>query len=118
MRDYRLWLALAGLLLAGRLLYPVLAGDRSAPVRDDERQMMVFVCQETGEAFALRASNTIETNPKTGKATLLPGLYCDECTKWRISPPLDVLQQNPSARNCPVHKIPMNSNGPSPKPES
>jgi len=114
MRDYRLWLALGGLLVAGRLLYPVLAGERSSPVRDEERQKFVFVCQESGEAFVKRAQNTVETHPRTGRPTLMPGLYCEQCQKWRASPPLSVLQQNPSASLCPTHKTPMASDGPLP----
>ena len=114
MRDYRLWLALGGLLLAGRLLYPVLAGERSAPPREEERQTMVFVCHESGETFVLRARNTMETHPRTGKATLTPGLYCQQCGTWRASPPLEILQQDPGARNCPVHKSAMSSTGPAP----
>ncbi len=115
MRDYRIWLAIAGLALAGRLLYPALAGDRSAPVRDEELQTLVFVCSESGETFVMKAKNTTEVNPRTGKATLMPGLYCKECKKWRASPPLSVLQQNPSASMCSTHRIPMTTTGPMPK---
>ena len=115
MRDYRTWLAISGLLLAGRLLYPVLAGDHSAPVREDELQTLAFVCSESGETFVMRAKNTTETNPRTGKPTLMPGLYCDQCKKWRASPPLSVLQQNPSASLCPTHRSSMTTNGPVPK---
>ncbi len=114
MRDYRLWLALGGLLLAGRLIYPVLAGDRSTRVREEQRQNLVFVCRESGETFVMRAKNTTETHPRTGRPTLMPGLYCDQCQKWRASPPLSVLQQNPSASLCPIHKQPMTTDGPVP----
>lgn len=112
MRDYRLWLAIGGLLLAGRLIYPVLAGDRSWRVRDDERQNIVFVCRNTGETFIMRAKNTTEKHPRTGDATLMPGLYCEQCQKWRASPPMSVLQENPSARFCPTHRTPMSNEGP------
>ena len=114
MRDYRLWLALGGLLLAGRLIYPVLAGERFSRVRNEERPNLVFVCRESGETFVMRAKNAIETHPTTGKPTLMPGLYCDQCQKWRASPPLEVLQQNPSASLCPTHRKPMTTDGPIP----
>lgn len=114
MRDYRLWLALGGLLLAGRLMYPVLAGDRSSSVRDEERQNFVYVCRESGEAFVMRAKNPTETHPRTGQNTLMPGLYCQQCQKWRASPPLSVLQQNPSASLCPTHQTSMTNQGPIP----
>lgn len=114
MRDYRMWLAIGGLLLATRLLYPVLAGDRSSRVYEEERQNFVFVCRESGETFVMRAKNVTEQHPRTGQPTLMPGLYCGQCKKWRASPPLNVLQQNPSASLCPTHKIPMTNDGPAP----
>jgi hypothetical protein len=117
MRDYRLWLALGGLFLAGRLLYPVLAGERSAPVREEERQTFVFVCRESGETFVMRAQNTVENHPRTGKPTLVPGLYCQQCQKWRASPPVEVLQQSPAASVCPIHKAAMTNTGPAPTAE-
>jgi hypothetical protein len=114
MRDFRMWLAIGGLLLAGRLLYPVLAGERSSQVRDEYRQLFVFVCRESGETFVMRAKNAVETHPRTGQPTLMPGLYCEQCQKWRASPSLSLLQQNPSASLCPTHKTLMTNNGPLP----
>ena len=115
MRDYRVWLALGGLLLAGRLMYPILAGERSYKVREEDHPNFVFVCKESGEAFILRAKKELETNPRTGQPTLMPGLYCAQCGKWRASPSLSVLQQNPSASICPTHQVPMTTDGPLPK---
>lgn len=116
MRDYRVWIAIVGFLLAGRLIYPVLAGDRrSAPVREEELQQVVYVCQESGETFLLRAKACPEPNPKTGRATLMPGLYCPKCEKWRPSASLAVLQQNPAARLCPQHRMAMSTTGPVPE---
>lgn len=113
MRDYRIWLAIGGLLLAGKLIYPALAGDRYQ-VREQDHQNFVFVDKESGDTFILRVKNPIETNPVTGRQTLAPGLYCPQCQKWRASPPMEVLQQNPSASICPTHKIPMSGDGPVP----
>ena len=115
MRDYRLWLAVGGLLLAGRLLYPALAGDWSRPVRDEDLQQFVFVCRDSGETFVLRAKHSPEIHPRTGQPTLMPGLYCEQCRQWRASPPLEVLQQNASASWCAKHRVPMTSNGPKPQ---
>ncbi|MBS0203808.1 MAG: hypothetical protein JSS49_12965 [Planctomycetes bacterium] len=114
MRDIRVWIAAGLLLLAGRMIYPVVAGDRSTPVREEHRQKFVFVCRESGEIFVLRARGTNESHPRTGQPTLSPGLYCSECQKWRASPPVEVLQQNPSARMCATHRIPMTNQGPLP----
>lgn len=114
MNDFRVWLAGTALLVAGWLLYPSLAGDRFAPVRDEERPERVFVCRESGDVFVLRAQESVETHPRTGKTTLMPGLYCAQCGKWRASPPLAVLQQSESARQCPVHHVPLQCEGPLP----
>ncbi len=114
MRDYRIWISLAGLLLAGRMLYPALAGDRTSPVRDEERQEIVYVCRDSGETFVLRAKTSPEKHPTTGRLTLMPGLYCEQCRVWRASPPLDVLQQSPSSRLCPKTRTLMTVNGPRP----
>jgi hypothetical protein len=113
-RDYRLWLALGTLLIAGRMLYPAFAGDRSPPLRDEDLQHIVFVCRDSGEAFVLRAKHSPEIHPRTGKPTLMPGLYCEQCQQWRASPPVDVLQRNPSASWCATHRVPMTNNGPNP----
>jgi hypothetical protein len=115
MNDYRTWLAIAGLVIAGRLIYPVLAGERDYPVHEQDRQEFVYVDRESGETFLMRAANPVETHPRTGQQTLMPGLYCQQCQKWHASPPLSVLQQNPSASQCPVHKAPMTREGPLPK---
>ena len=115
MRDYRIWLSIAGLLIAARMLYPAFAGDRSSPVRDSELQEIVYVCRETGEMFPLRAKASPEKHPRTGRFTLMPGLYCAKCRAWRASPALEVLQQNPSARLCPKDKSPMTIDGPPPE---
>lgn len=115
MRDYRIWLSIAGLLIAGRMLYPVFAGDHSSPVREEELREMVHICRESGETFVLRATTSPEKHPHTGKMTLMPGLYCAKCREWRAAPPLDVLHQNPSARLCPKDKTPMTIEGPQPE---
>lgn len=115
MRDYRIWLSMAGLLIAARMLYPVFAGDRSSPVRDTELQEIVYVCRETGETFPLRAKASPEKHPRTGRFTLMPGLYCAKCRVWRASPSLEVLQQAPSARLCPQDKTLMTIDGPPPE---
>lgn len=114
MRDYRVWLSVIMLLVACRMLYPAFAGDRSSSIREDKLREIVYVCRESGETFPLRAKAACEKHPRTGRLTLMPGLYCAKCGVWRASAPLDVLQQNPSVRLCPKDGSPMNVSGPSP----
>lgn len=114
MRDFRIWLSVAGLLFAGRMLFPVVFAGWSSPVREEELQQVVYVCRESGESFLLRAKASPEKHPVTGRFTLMPGLYCQQCRTWRASPSLEVLQQNPSARLCPKDRTQMSLEGPAP----
>jgi hypothetical protein len=114
MQDFRVWISAVALLFAGWMLYPVLAGDGTTSARESDLQEVVYICQESGETFLLRAKSASEKHPKTGRPTLMPGLYCEKCGTWRASPPLDVLQQSPSARLCPKDRSPMTTQGPRP----
>lgn len=53
-------------------------------------------------------------NPHTGKATLMHGMYCPVCERWRPTPPPDVLQRLPGARACPKTKSELLLDGPLP----
>ncbi len=110
--GYRLWLSLALLLIAGRLLFPAFSGVRLLQSQNDERQEVIYVCSETGAAFSLRSKVSPEKNPETGRLTLLPGLYCETCHAWKSCPSWQILQHNPSARICSMHKTLMTFNGP------
>lgn len=110
--GYRLWLSLALLLIAGRLLFPAFSGVRLLQSQNDERQEVIYVCSETGAAFSLRSKASPEKNPETGRLTLLPGLYCETCHAWKSCPSWQILQHNPSARICSMHKTLMTFNGP------
>lgn len=93
---------------AGVVWWPLLGGgDRSAPVRDDERPVVHFVDSKSGDVFPMRSTETVETHPRTGEKSLFPGLYCAKCDKWRIAPNPETIQSNPAARLCPVHREPM-----------
>ena len=52
------------------------------------------------------------THPETGKRTLVPARHCSQCDRWHASPPLDVLQREPQARNCPYCGQPVQSSPP------
>lgn len=80
--------------------------------KDPGRQKVVYVCTETGRVVTAPAGPVPGINPDTGRATLMPGLYCDKCKKWYASAPFDVAQRNPASRNCPKHRTPMLPNGP------
>lgn len=113
MRDLRLWLALAGLSVGGYLLASQVAGG-SAPVSDEERQTLVFVCRDTGDLFVGKSRNTPAARPDNGQTTLLPGWYCPKCATWHTGPALDEWQRRPTPVLCPKTRTPLERTGPMP----
>jgi hypothetical protein len=86
----------------------------SADVESPAREML-FVDTRSGEAVAAPATAHLPAvNPATGKRTLMPGLYCPECRKWRATPPIEEINRQPGAGMCPVHKTPLTPHGPWP----
>ena len=77
-----------------------------ATVYVDRETLQTVELTETAEAPAV--------NPATGRRTLMPGLYCPQCKTWHPSPPLEVLQRDPAARQCPKCKGPLTTDGPHP----
>jgi hypothetical protein len=75
----------------------------------------VYFDSETKQAVAADMSPDIPAlNPKTGRRTLMPALYCATCQQWHAAPPLAELQRNPKARMCPKCKGPLTADGPLP----
>src|SRR5262245_33403847 len=75
----------------------------------------VYFDSETKQPVAADMSpETPAVNPKTGKRTLMPALYCAQCQAWRAAPPLRELQRNPKARMCPKCNGPLVADGPLP----
>lgn len=74
-------------------------GKTPPPPRD-----VVYVCTESKEEFYLPAATPPPVNPKTGQATLVAGMYCDQCKKWYAVPPAEIIGGNQAALKCPVHK--------------
>jgi hypothetical protein len=76
----------------------------------------VYVDPKTLDAFQGPATLSLPAvNPKTGKETLVAALYCSACKKWHAVPPLEVLQRNPRARQCPKTGVPLSAEGPLPE---
>lgn len=114
MREYRYYLITAAVIVAAFVVYPLLFRSSSV-VADSQLQEMVFVDPESGKAFLIRAKTTPETNPDTGRQTLVPGLYCEKCAKWRPVGSMERLQAGQAMRKCPVHKIALTTDGPLPE---
>lgn len=77
---------------------------------------MVYVDLQTNTAVVGDRSDVVPAvNPATGERSLMPGLYCSNCEQWRPSPPLEELQRNPAARQCPQCGNAMSADGPWPE---
>jgi DNA-directed RNA polymerase subunit RPC12/RpoP len=77
---------------------------------------MVYVDLQTNKAVVGDRSDVVPAvNPATGERSLMPGMYCSRCGQWRPAPPLEELQRNPAARQCPRCGSAMSADGPWPK---
>ena len=99
-------------LTAGLLSCAVSCGDVSGD--EPAAAHVVYLCRETREIITGPAQATPALNPRTGRATLVRGLYCEKCRKWHAVPPPDVHPGNPLAWPCPVHSQTMSLEGPVP----
>jgi len=86
----------------------------SRPKEISEAAAAVYVCRDTGTVFSGPLKPTPAVNPATGQATLVRGLYCRQCQKWRAAPPPGVHAGNPLSWPCPRHKKAMSYDGPLP----
>jgi hypothetical protein len=107
-------IAISAVTLSSLLFYAVFLRGNSA-IADDQLQELVYVDQETGEAFLLRARSSPEYHPETGDPTLIPGMYCEKCRRWKAVGPLEVLQTGGVPHRCPIHKTPLLREGPLPE---
>ena len=99
-------------LAAGLLSCAASCGDASGD--EPTAAHIVYLCRETQELITAPPQPTPAVNPKTGRATLVRGLYCDKCQRWHPVPPPDVHPGNPLSWPCPVHRRTMSPDGPIP----
>lgn len=70
---------------------------------------------QTGEFVVLaNVAQFPAVNPATGKATLMPGLYCPKCQSWHAAPPLEQLHRQRGVAYCPKTGAVLASEGPRP----
>jgi hypothetical protein len=75
---------------------------------------VVYVCTETKEIITAPLQKVPAVNPKTGRSTLVRGVYCAECGRWYAAPPDTHRSGNPKPLRCPIHKSIMTFEGPPP----
>jgi len=100
-------IVLAAAALAGGGLW--LASRGAAPAAG---ATMVYVCSETGEVVSAPSQPLPALNPRTGRNTLLRGVYCPQCGRWYAAPPPDHFAGNPRELTCRIHNVPMTAEGP------
>lgn len=93
LRDPRFWTALVAFGIGACLIVPHVIGERAPVVRVEELPETDYICRETKEVFRLPVAAGMVTNPKTGKATLMPAVYDAKKKSWKPGPPLDVRQR-------------------------
>ena len=90
-------------------------GCGTAETGDEPVRRMVYVDTETMTPLVQAVSESLPAvNPKTGKRTLMAGLYCAECQTWYPVPPPDQINRRPNAALCPKTRTPLTLDGPWP----
>lgn len=104
------------IVMAGTLMFPVFVGCSQSDSSESETESTVYVDLKSGEAVLAEPSQQLPAvNPATGRATLMPALYCPTCEKWYPAPPADQLNRQPGAGLCPKTKTPLIHDGPRPE---
>ncbi len=92
-RDPRFWTAVVAFAVAAWLIAPHVVGRRPPAVAADATVEIPYVCVESGEVFRLRACESAQVHPTTGKPTLVPAVYDAKRKKWKPGPPLEIMHK-------------------------
>ena len=77
---------------------------------------MVYVDTVTKSATVMEiAEDFPAVQPRTGKRTLMPGMYCPKCNTWHPVPPPDQINRTPRATVCLKTGAPLTVDGPWPE---
>jgi hypothetical protein len=74
----------------------------------------VCVDPATGAAFVVETTIFPAVHPGTGKATLVPALYCSKCAAWHAAPPVEQLHRQRGVAHCPRTGTVLTADGPRP----
>ncbi len=100
------------LLILGMLLTATLSGCDDNIAADDQQTKVAYYCKETKKIIVTTKQETPAINPETGRRTLFPTMYCEQCKAWRPIPSVEQAQKNAGARKCPKCKKMMLVEGP------
>ncbi|NLS91766.1 MAG: hypothetical protein GXX96_06245 [Planctomycetaceae bacterium] len=94
-------------------------GKSESPSPTGREGKMVCVDTATKEAIVMPVADTFPApNPRTGKRTMMPAMYCLKCARWHPVPPPDQINRTPKATTCPKTGTPLTLDGPWPEEES
>jgi hypothetical protein len=90
-------------------------GHESAVPERPAGQMVYFDLRTRSPVVSAESEMLPAVHPVTGERSLMPGLYCSACGEWHPAPPVEELQRNPRARQCPQCGGAMTADGPWPE---
>ncbi len=103
-------------LIFAMLLIPTFLGcSNQDAAADDQQTKVAYYCKETKKIIVTTKQETPAINPETGRRTLFPTMYCEQCKAWRPIPSVEQAQKNEGARQCPKCKKMMVVDGPLPE---
>ena len=102
---------LAGCGWGGYTVYQQTKSPPTSLIIGEESDEITYLCTETGAVSRGEWEPTPAKNPKTGRKTLVQGLYCSQCRKWYPAPPPEMAQQTPRGPTCPVDHSALSADG-------
>ena len=78
----------------------------------EESDEIVFLNLETGATEKGEWQPTPAIDPRTGKRSLVQGLYCAKCSRWYPAPPPEMAEHSPRGPVCPKDGTGMSVDGP------
>ncbi len=93
--------ALIALATGGWTVYRQVQAPPTSVTIGEEPEEITYVCTETGDVSRGEWQPTPALNSRTGRKTLMQGLYCSQCRKWYPAPPPEMVNQQPRGPACP-----------------
>lgn len=106
--------AIRGLIVVSAILViGVIAGSarsRNSASHSDQPPA-VYICRESKELFFGTIPPNEVVHPITGRATLLPAMYCPQCEVWQPAPPMERRYGQAEGLLCPKCRTPRSFTG-------
>ena len=100
------------LALAGWTIYHQTKATPVDATVGEESDEITLLNTETGEISRSEWLPTPAVDPKTGKSTLVQGMYCNKCQKWYPAPPREAAERTPGGPVCYRDQTRLSLDGP------